>query len=114
MKQSIIFAVRVILYKVNIIRTNMEQKSKEQCKTLSKPDCDVRPDCKFSKTTRKCRRKISKTHKLSTPEHSQEEENQTPVIPPPEEPEIHIEVAPIGIVIDPCDEKESTKKEAAK
>ena len=94
----------------------MENKSKEQeqCKTLLKPECDVRPDCKFSKITRKCRRKITNsktTRKSSQPEHSRAEEEEEEVkqsLPPQV---IHIEEAPI--VIDPCDEKESTKKEAA-
>ena len=111
-----IFIVRVILYKVTITRTNMEKKSKEQeqCKTLLKPECDIRPDCKFSKITRKCRRKITNsktTRKSSQPEHSraEEEEEEVKQALPPQV--IHIEEAPI--VIDPCDEKESTKKEAA-
>lgn len=93
----------------------MEKNSKEQkqCKMLSKTECDVRHDCKFSEITRKCRRKISKqtkTSKLSRPEHSHaEEEEEVKQSLAPQV--IHIEEAPI--VIDPCNEKESTKKEAA-
>jgi hypothetical protein len=76
----------------------MEKKSKEQeqCKTLSKPECDIRTDCKFSKISRKCRRKITKqnkTSKLSQPEHShaeEEEEEETQSLPPEV---IHIEEA---------------------
>jgi len=92
----------------------MEKKEKEQekeqytsCKSLSlsEPECNVRPDCKFSKKANACRKAIKpRSRKLSKPAHADEEVKQPPPIIQPEE-------API--VIDPCDEKESTKKEVA-
>ena len=90
-----------------------KEKEKEQCKTLLKTECDVRTDCKFSKNANACRKAIKpRSRKLSKPAHADEEEvKQTPPIIPPEEPVSHIEEVPI--VIDPCDERESTKKEVA-
>ena len=119
MKTIYYFYVRVILYKVIIIRATMEKKKKEKtqqetsCKLLSEPECNPRPDCKFSKKANACQKPIKqRSRKLSKLAHADEEEvKQTPPIIPPEEPVIHIEQVPI--VIDPCDERDSTKKEAA-
>lgn len=122
MKMIHYFYARVILYKVIIIRATMEKKKKEKekekeqytsCKLLSESECNLRPDCKFSKKANACRKPIKpRSRKLSKLAHADEEEvKQTPPIIPPEEQVIHIEQVPI--VIDPCDERDSTKKEAA-
>jgi hypothetical protein len=108
----------------------MEEKKKKEkkqqdtsCKNLSESECIVRPDCKFSVSKGKgkgkgtfSKGKCSKirnsktTHKVSKPadSHVEEKEQPIPIIPPQV---IHIEEVPI--IIDPCDEKESTKKEVA-